>query len=281
MKQATRTLILGGQGMLGQDIHKVFPDSVATSTKQCDITIPQNISETIALHKPELIINCAAYTQVDRAEQEKDKAFSINSIGAGNVAHACAEHNIPLIHISTDYVFDGTKESPYDEEDLCNPLSIYGTSKHEGEKHISRVLPSAKIIRTQWLYGHGGGNFVETMLRLAQNRDSLSVIADQYGTPTNTADLARAIYTISSYKNSGIFHVRNSGSASWYEFACSIFEQSNTACHTNPIPSTEYPLPAQRPHNSILGMNRWSTELQLPMLPHWKEALGIYLHKRQ
>jgi dTDP-4-dehydrorhamnose reductase len=280
MKQI-RTLILGGQGMLGQDVHHIFSNSIATSSKQCDITSPTSIEENIARYQPDLIINCAAYTKVDLAEKEREQAFSINATGAKNVAHACAKENISLIHISTDYVFDGTQEAPYSEQDSCHPLSIYGRSKHDGEKYILNLLPTAKIVRTQWLYGLGGGNFVETMLRLAQNRDTLSVIADQYGTPTNTADLARALHTLSSYSQGGIFHIRNAGSASWYEFACTIFEQNKTSCHVSAIPSSQYPLPAQRPQNSILGMERWTKELQQPMLPHWKEALRIYLQKRQ
>lgn len=266
--------------MLGQDIAKLS-SALSLSKDDCDITDFTSIQHIIETQAPSIIINCAAYTAVDLAEKESNMAYQINSLGARNVAKACANADIPLIHISTDYVFDGEKNEPYQEEDPCHPMSVYGKSKHEGEIYIQEILPQAKIIRTQWLYGHGGKNFVETMLRLGQTRRELSIIDDQIGSPTNTHDLAKAILTIQSSPAGGIFHVRNSGFTSWYGFAKEIFMRSNISCMLKPIPTREYPLPAKRPLNSRLSMARWKKELGLPELSHWKISLQDYLNTRQ
>jgi dTDP-4-dehydrorhamnose reductase len=278
--QHHKTLILGGKGMLGQDVSRVFPSSISLSRQECNITVPLDISQKIEAHTPSLIINCAAYTKVDLAETEKEKAHSINAIGAKNVALACTKYDIPLIHISTDYVFDGTSLLPYQENDACNPISAYGMSKRKGEEYILLLAPRAKIIRTQWLYGHGGSNFVETILRLAQSRNTLSIIHDQYGSPTNTKDLAQAIRTISSFSQAGIFHIHNSGFTSWADFAAAIFEGSKLKCVVEPMSADQYPLPVKRPPNGRLAMSRWEQELDLPLLPHWKESLQQYLQER-
>ena len=280
-KQHKKVLILGGHGMLGNDVVKVFPSSIALGRNDCDITQYDSVRACIDTHSPDLIINCAAYTKVDLAETEQDQAFAINSVGPQNIATVCAEKNIELMHISTDYVFDGTQEEPYLESDICNPLSTYGKSKWKGEESILAIYPQAKIVRTQWLYGLGGKNFVETMLHLAKTRDSLSVIHDQIGSPTYTADLAKALLQLSYFSHSGIFHIHNEGFASWYEFAKEIFFQSNSTCHVEPIPTTAYPLPAKRPQYGTLSMNRWQNELNCSPLPHWKDALKRYLLARQ
>ncbi len=273
-------LILGGNGMLGQDLTKQS-SAISLAKKDCDITNPSSIQNAIHTHQPNIVINCAAYTKVDLAESESESAHRINAEGAKNIAQACVKADVSLIHISTDYVFDGTKSAPYLETDLCNPLGVYGKSKYEGEKSILLYMPQAKIIRTQWLYGHGGGNFVETMIRLGTTRDQISVIDDQIGTPTSTHDLAKAILLLSQQSTNGIFHIRNAGSTSWYGFAKEIFAQMDIACTVLPITTQEYPLPATRPQNGSLSMHRWQKELSLPPLSHWKSALQQYLKTRQ
>lgn len=279
-KISSPIMLLGGNGMLGQDI-SILASAIPLSKEDCDITCLDAIEHAIYTHKPSVVINCAAYTKVDLAEKESEQAHLINSLGAKNAALACLKMGVALTHISTDYVFDGKSSEPYLETDTCRPLSVYGKSKHEGERYVLEHMPKAKIVRTQWLYGHGGENFVETMIRLGKSRDQLSVIHDQVGTPTSTHDLAKAILTLCSYPAAGVFHIRNAGSTSWYGFAKEIFSQTGISCDVRPITTEEYPLPATRPQNGILSMSRWQKELSLPELPHWKSALQHYLKTRQ
>jgi len=276
-----RILILGGSGMLGQALQYVLQNkgamAIPLNRSSCDITKPADIEKQLKDQQPQLVINCAAYTKVDLAESEEQEAYAINAQGAKNVAKLSFKHAIPLIHISTDYVFDGSSEDIYKESALCNPLSVYGKSKRIGEEYILKINPTAKIVRTQWLYGPGGGNFVQTMLRLSQSHSSLSVVSDQIGSPTYTRHLALALYELSHSRSSGIFHIRSSNFASWFQFAQQIFSLCGISIDLHAIPTENFPRPAPRPKNARLAMSRWIEELQNPPLPNWQEGLKEYL----
>ena len=199
--------------------------------------------------KIDYCINCAAYTAVDKAETEVEKAFEINAQGAKNLALVCDEQGAVLIHVSTDFVFDGDKTEPYTETDIPKPISVYGASKLQGEVEIQKTLKKHFIIRTSWLYSEHGANFMKTMLRLAETRDEISVVSDQIGTPTYAGDLADVILKIitSNSRSFGLYHYSNEGVASWYDFAKAIFEGSNLKIKTTPIKTEAYPTPAKRP----------------------------------
>jgi dTDP-4-dehydrorhamnose reductase len=229
-------------------------------------------------YQPQFCINCAAYTAVDRAEQEKDRAFHINAEAAGVLAAVCKEHDCKFIHISTDYVFDGTATAPYKEDSPTNPQCVYGASKLEGEKQALQFNPDSIIIRTSWLYSEYGKNFVKTMLKLMKEKDEINVVNDQFGSPTYAADLAEAIMVIinnqqSIIKTHGIYHFSNDGIISWYEFAVAIKKISGSKCKINPIPTSQYPTPAKRPAFSSLD----STKIQKTFgiqIKDWKDSLA-------
>ena len=225
------------------------------------------------------IINAAAYTAVDLAETESALAFHINSFGARNLALISQKFEIPLIHISTDYVFDGTNYRPYVETDKPNPISTYGKSKLEGEEAVLELAHSAYIIRTSWLYSGFGKNFLTNITKLALERESLSIVADQIGTPTYAQDLAEVMLELLPNLEAGtrqILHYSNQGVASWYDFAYEIMNLQNIDCKLTPIPTTSYPTPATRPYYSILDKTLISSLLQSP-IPHWKESLKKHL----
>jgi dTDP-4-dehydrorhamnose reductase len=225
------------------------------------------------------IINTAAYTAVDLAENESALAFHINSFGARNLALVSKKFEIPLIHISTDYVFDGTNHQPYIENDAPNPISTYGKSKLEGEEVVLELAYSAYIIRTSWLYSGFGKNFLTNITNLALKRESLSIVSDQIGSPTYAHDLAEAILELLPNLKSGtkqILHYSNQGIASWYDFAYEIINLQNIDCNLTPIPTTAYPTPAARPYYSILDKTLISSLLQSP-ISHWKDSLKRHL----
>jgi dTDP-4-dehydrorhamnose reductase len=222
-------------------------------------------------------INCAAYTGVDKAEVEKEKAFLINAAAVENLAAICKDFNVQLIHISTDYVFDGRSKQPYNETDITNPVSIYGQSKLKGEELVLRNNPAAIIIRTSWVYSSFGNNFVKTMLRLMKERESINVVNDQLGCPTYAADLANAIMLIinkhSTINNQySIFNYCNEGVISWYNFAVAIQELTGSNCIVNPIPTSQYPTPAQRPQYSVLNTVLIKNTFEIS-IPEWKDSL--------
>ena len=219
-------------------------------------------------------INCAAYTAVDKAETDVDKAYEINAQGAKNLAIVCREFDVVLIHISTDFVFDGQKTAPYNEADIPNPISVYGASKLKGEVEIQKTVKEYFIIRTSWLYSEYGTNFMKTMLRLAETRDEINVVSDQIGTPTYGGDLAKVILTIINSKSTGfgLYHYSNEGVTSWYDFAKAIFEASNLKIKTNPIKSAAYPTPAKRPAYSVLDKTKIKNTLRT-QAPFWSESL--------
>lgn len=282
----SKILVFGAQGQLGHDV--VFQLSsrdyevIALGRSQLNLEDTTAISQYIHEIKPTVIINCAAYTAVDRAEQEKNLAFQINRDAPEAMAIAAQEINSYLLHISTDYVFDGTNYRPYQTTDIANPLGIYGQSKLAGERAIGNVTDKYLIIRTAWVYGsHGTGNFVKTMLRLGAEREELRVVADQIGSPTWTTDLADSLVQIIPQLSPnlvGIYHYTNSGVCSWYDFAVGVIKQAETlglpikTKRINPISTEEYPTPAKRPHYSVL-----SHQKILPLLnsspPHWQESL--------
>ena len=261
-------LVTGANGQLGQSlqfIEKNYPDVafVFCDSKKLDITNLENLTQVFKLYKPKFCINASAYTAVDKAEIEIEKATLINAIGAKNLAEICKQNNSILLHVSTDFVFDGNQKTPYTENDIPNPTGIYGQTKLEGELAIQNIWEKHYIVRTSWVYSHFGNNFMKTMLRLGSERDSLSVVDDQIGTPTNAVDLAKALLTIClsnnqqpTTNNYGIYNFSNEGQCSWYDFAKKIFELNNISINLHSIPTTSYPTPAKRPAYSVLDKSK-------------------------
>ena len=254
-------LVTGGNGQLGSELREIAPNYqdynfLFTDVKDLDITNHIAVKEFIEINKINVIINCAAYTAVDKAESEQDLSDAINHLAVANFAQIAKDNNIKLIHISTDYVFDGTNHKPYVETDIPNPQSVYGQTKLDGELAMQQINPANSIIiRTSWVYSKFGNNFVKTMLRLAETRDEISVVADQIGSPTNAADLAKAILTVLPQienKTPEIYHYSNEGVCSWYDFAKAIFEIEGLHIKVNAIESSQYPTPAKRPFYSVL-----------------------------
>jgi len=278
-------LVTGSNGQLGselRDLHVNFPEYtfLFTDRNTLNITDKEAIQSTCKSHSITHIINCAAYTAVDKAEEQQQQADSINHIAVQYLAEIAKELNIALIHISTDYVFDGKNYRPYREDDITNPQGVYGKTKLNGEKALQHVNPkNSIIIRTSWVYSRFGNNFVKTMLRLGEERDNLGIIFDQVGTPTYAKDLAQHILEIVSQVDNQdvqLFHYSNEGVCSWYDFANVIFELSNTACNTTPIESSQYPTPAKRPHFSILNKVKIKKEYNIE-ISYWKDSLKLCL----
>ena len=238
-----------------------------------------NCKEVFYKTKPNYCINTAAYTAVDKAESEPEKANLINVVGAKNIAATCKQFDTKLIHISTDFVFDGSNNSQYTETDLPNPKGVYGQTKLDGEKAIQEVFPNYFIVRTSWVYSQFGNNFMKTMLRLSSERDVISVVDDQIGTPTNAVDLAEALVQIiltdnqqSTTDNFGIYHFSNEGQCSWYDFAAEIFRVNKISINLQPIPTTSYPTPAVRPAYSVLDKSKIKSVFGIEVL-NWEESL--------
>lgn len=266
-----KILITGANGQLGTELAKLLPEAVLTDVADLDITDFQAVQSFVQERQIKTIINAAAYTAVDKAEDEPSVAQKINVQGPENLAKTGCK----IIHISTDYVFDGTNHQPYRPEDKTNPVSVYGKTKAEGENAVLKNAPTAAIIRTAWLYSPYGNNFVKTMRRLGAERDTLNVVVDQIGTPTYATDLAKAIKQILPQLNEqtkGIYHFTNEGVCSWYDFAVEIMRLSKLSCKVLPITSAEYPSKAQRPFYSVLDKNKIKKTFHLE-IPHWKESL--------
>lgn len=250
-------------------------ETISLSHDDCDITNKKSIETALRSHKPEIVINATGYTAVDRAEDEKDRAFAVNAEGVLNLCKILALQEIPLVHFSTDYVFDGKKSEGYAESDSPSPISVYGASKAEAEQAILKNLKNYFLIRTAWLYGPGGKNFVDTMLTLAEEGKPLKIVNDQRGNPTYTLDLAQAVLRLLNGKAYGIYHIVNEGDCAWYEFAVEIFRQLGVPQEIIPIASEELNRKAQRPKYSMLRNTK------LPKLRPWKEALSSYLQKKE
>jgi len=278
-----RILVLGARGMLGQDLVPLLSSTyevIARDIQDFDITDAQRVEEEILRLKPQVVINAAAYTDVDGCESNQELAFSVNAGGAGNIAHACTLVKAKMIHLSTDYVFDGSSSRPYQEDDAPNPLNIYGLSKWQGEIRIQNSSAPYLIIRTQWLYGAHGKNFVDTIIRAAEKEKELRVVDDQKGSPTYTKDLSWAIKELLEKDGQGIFHVANSEACTWFEFAREILrEMKFNQVHLIPIRSSELTRPARRPANSVLNCQKFE-RLTGKRLRPWKEALRDYLASR-
>jgi len=276
-------LVTGANGQLGQAIQFVagkYPiiRFVFCSSSDLDITNKENCKSIFNKENPDFCINAAAYTAVDKAESEPEKAELINVIGAKNLAETCKNFNTKLIHISTDFVFDGSKNEPYNETDLPSPKGVYGQTKLDGEIAIQEVFDAYFIIRTSWVYSQFGNNFMKTMLRLASERKSLSIVNDQIGTPTNAIDLANAILKIVESKTNnqyGIYNFSNEGQCSWFDFAKKIFEINLVKIDLTPIPTTEFPTPAERPKYSVLDKTKIKTNFGIQIKP-WEESIEIY-----
>jgi dTDP-4-dehydrorhamnose reductase len=277
-------LVTGASGQLGQSLQFIAPNYPAIKfvfcdSKTLDITNEMNCKEVFYKTKPNYCINTAAYTAVDKAESEPEKANLINVVGAKNIAATCKQFDTKLIHISTDFVFDGSNNSQYTETDLPNPKGVYGQTKLDGEKAIQEVFPNYFIVRTSWVYSQFGNNFMKTMLRLSSERDVISVVDDQIGTPTNAVDLAEALVQIiltdnqqSTTDNFGIYHFSNEGQCSWYDFAAEIFRVNKISINLQPIPTTSYPTPAVRPAYSVLDKSKIKSVFGIEVL-NWEESL--------
>ena len=274
-----KVLITGARGMLAQDIIRVFEGKhqlIPITHADLDIGNLARTADLLAMHAPDCVINCAAYTNVDGCETDSANAFAANSEGVKNLALACMQSGAKLFHVSTDYVFDGTAQRPYSEDDATHPLSVYGRSKLAGERSIQAVLDNHVIIRTEWLYGRKGNHFVGKMLQLARERDVLEVVNDQTGSPTLTVDLALAIEALLAVPARGIYHVTNSGSCSWYDFARKIFAIAGSTTRVLPISSERLARPARRPAYSILDCSKFIRETG-HMLRPWEQALESYM----
>lgn len=258
-----KVLVTGANGQLGSEIKVLadnYPDFEFVFTDIADFPLgnEQEIIQNFKKIQPDVVVNCAAYTAVDKAEQDQTTADAINHKAIAVLAVLCADSGTKLIHVSTDYVFDGTSPIAYKEEDAPNPKSVYGVTKLAGEKACSQNCPDSIIIRTAWVYSEFGNNFVKTMLRLMTERESLNVVNDQIGSPTYAADLAEVILTIlnSGKWEPGIYHYSNQGEISWYDFALDIKKIAGKTCEINGIPSSDYPTPAQRPAYSLLDKSK-------------------------
>jgi len=273
-----KILITGAYGMLGSDLREVLKDNelIITGSKDLDITKENNVLQFIEDKKPEIVINAAAYTNVDNCETDYDNAYLVNAIGPKNLAVACNKLNIPLIHISTDYVFDGSKTTPLSEEDKLGPKTAYGKTKLEGEKFVKENTKKYFILRTAWLFGLNGKNFVKTMINLSKKNNVLKVVNDQKGCPTYCYDLAMAIKQLLNSDKYGIYHLTNKGELSWYDFAKKIFELSNITINVKPVTTEEFPRPAPRPHYSVLSNQKWINAGFSPMR-NYEDALKDYL----
>lgn len=277
-----KVLVTGAAGQLGSDVvlamkhrgHLVIP----CDRDELDITDAAACSTMITEIRPDVVIHCAAYTAVDRAESDVEAAYAVNAAGTRNLVVACELEDIKFCYISTDYVFDGTSDSPYHEYDNPNPLSIYGKTKRAGEVLVQTLSSRYFIVRTSWVYGRQGSNFVKTILRLGREKDYLKVVRDQVGSPTYTKDLAAFLIELVETDFYGIYHASNSGDCSWYEFACAILEEAERLtgqpfkAKINPCTTEEYPLPAPRPQHSVMGhlalLSNGFSEFR-----HWREAL--------
>ena len=274
-----KILITGSNGMLGHDLIEVLGDDhelILTTSKTLDITDEKQVMETISSNKPDIVINSAAYTDVDGCEENPDIAYAVNGEGAKNLALACREVDCPLVHISTDYVFDGTARTPISEDGEIGPISVYGKSKLEGEKAIQEILDKYFIVRTAWLYGINGRNFPRTMLELAENHPQITVVYDEVGTPTYTPDLAYGISQLIETDYYGIYHLTNSGSCSWCEFARYIFEIAERDVEVIPVTASEFARPAPRPSYSVLNNKNW-TDNGFKPLRDYKDAIKEYI----
>jgi dTDP-4-dehydrorhamnose reductase len=283
-KDGMRAIVTGSAGMLAKDLIPCLQNRghevIAPPEDKLDITNLKVVRTAVDNFSPELIINCAAYTNVDEAEKQEHQAIIVNGLGVQNLCILCQEHDIPLVHFSTDYVFDGTKAGPYTICDRTNPINAYGRSKLLGEKYILWLLSKFYLLRTSWLFGLQGKNFIETMLEIGQRQKQVSVVTDQKGCPTWTRHLAEATVALIETSRYGIYHVTNSEPTTWFDFTKEIFRLAGMSTEVLPVTSEQFPRPAKRPSNSVLDPFPLKEVLGRGM-PSWKAALKEYLSERK
>ena len=285
-----RILVTGSTGQLGFDVLRAFSETgheiIAPVRRELDFLNPDEIADKVRRLQPDWVINCAAYTQVDRAESEQEQAFVINRDSVAQLAAAVAGYGGNLLQVSTDFVFDGEQSRPYREEDDARPLGVYGRSKREGEQAVRAALSEAIILRTAWVYGIHGHNFVKTILRVASEGKPLRVVDDQIGSPTWARDIAGAIRALVQHRASGTYHYTNAGSTSWHGFATAILAEATEAGFAlktdsvEAIPTSGYPTPARRPAYSVLDTGKIQSLLPAP-IPHWRDSLNRMLKELQ
>lgn len=275
-----KVLVTGVKGQLGYDVVKELEkrglEAVGVDIDEMDITDAGSVKTVIGQAAPDAVIHCAAYTAVDAAEDNEAVCRKVNAEGTQNIATVCKELDIKMIYISTDYVFDGEGTRAWEPDDERNPVSVYGQTKYEGELAVQNTLDKYFIVRIAWVFGINGKNFVKTMLRLAETHDSLTVVNDQFGSPTYTYDLARLLVDMVQTEKYGIYHATNEGICSWYEFACAIFKEAGIDMKVSPVSSEEYAAKAKRPCNSRMSKEKL-TEMGFEKLPTWQDALKRYI----
>ena len=276
-----KVFVTGVKGQLGHDVMNELAkrglEGIGVDVEEMDITDAEACERVIKAAAPEAVIHCAAYTAVDAAEDNRDLCHRVNGEGTKNIARVCSELDIPMMYISTDYVFNGQGERPWEPDDHREPLNVYGLTKYEGEIAVEQLLKKYFIVRIAWVFGLNGKNFIKTMLRLGKERGAVSVVDDQIGSPTYTYDLARLLVDMIQTDRYGRYHATNEGLCSWYEFACEIFRQAGMdEVKVTPVDSASYPAKAKRPFNSRMSKEKL-TENGFERLPSWQDALGRYL----
>jgi dTDP-4-dehydrorhamnose reductase len=281
-----RILVTGANGQLGREavlaLQAQERDVQGIDVDELDLAQTDQVADRIAGYKADWVINCAAYTQVDQAEQDSELAFLVNRDSAGEIAQGVRRSGGRMLHMSTDFVFDGGQSHPYSEDDEAKPLGVYGRSKWEGEQRVRSILPNCIVLRTAWVYGIYGHNFVRTILRLAAERDELSIVDDQIGTPTWTMDIVNCMSALIESNAEGLFHFTNEGVASWYDFSVQILRLARqagislSATTVQPIPTERFPTPAPRPPYSVLSKKKIRGALNYS-IPHWQESLESML----
>jgi len=274
-----KILVIGAGGQLGQCLKTVaerrgISEIVFPLEQEANILNQGLLNSLLEKEKPKFVINCAAYTAVDKAEDEVDLSKAVNETGAANLARACKANGVTLVHVSTDFVFEGNEVKLLKEDDIANPINVYGVTKLDGENAVINILDEHFILRTSWLYSEYANNFVKTMLKLGAERDELGIIADQVGTPTYAIDLANTIFDIirSENKSYGLYHYSNEGVTSWFDFAKAIFDISNTSVKVNPIPGSAYPTKAKRPAFSVMDKSKIKSTFNV-QIPYWRDSL--------
>ncbi len=275
-----KVLVTGVKGQLGYDVVKELTgrkiEAIGVDIDEMDITDAASVDKVIKEIAPDAVIHCAAYTAVDAAEDNEELCRKVNADGPRNIAKVCKELDIKMIQISTDYVFNGEGERPWAPEDAAEPQSVYGQTKYEGEQAVQEILEKYFIVRIAWVFGINGKNFVKTMLNLAKTRDTLTVVNDQFGSPTYTYDLAKLLADMVQSEKYGIYHATNEGICSWYDFACAIFKEAGIEMNVLPVTSSEYAAKAKRPANSRMSKDKLE-EMGFDRLPTWQDALKRYI----
>jgi len=275
-----KVLVTGVKGQLGYDVVKELEsrghEAVGVDIQEMDITDAESVDKVISAAAPDAVIHCAAYTAVDAAEDNVELCRKVNADGPQNIANVCKKLDIKMIYISTDYVFGGQGEKPWEPDEERDPQSVYGLTKYEGELAVQNTLEKYFIVRIAWVFGINGKNFVKTMINLGKTRDKLTVVCDQFGSPTYTYDLAKLLVDMVQTDKYGVYHATNEGFCNWYEFACEIFKQAGIEVEVAPVTSDQYPTKATRPFNSRMSKDKL-TENGFDRLPAWQDALARYL----